>query len=203
MRHLFKIALLVLLSVPAGAQNMEVFHQYNREVNTHSSNGMIALGSWAIGNMLIGTAGALTSTKGSQEFYFHQMNAYWNVVNLGIAIPAYLGARKRLNKQYDIPGTFKLQRKQETLYAINIGADALYLGSGVFLQEFGNRYERKVDNLMKGIGYSLIIQGGFLMVFDVVMLIVHKQHWKKNEKEIWNQLEFNGTSLKWNIPSKK
>jgi hypothetical protein len=153
--------------------------------------------------MLIGTAGALTSTKGSQEFYFHQMNAYWNLVTLGIAIPAYLGARKRLNKQYDIPGTFKLQRKQETLYAINIGADALYLGSGVFLQEFGNRYERKVDNLMKGIGYSLIIQGGFLMVFDAVMLIVHKQHWKKNEKKIWEQLEFSGTSIKWNIPSKK
>ena len=124
-------------------------------------------------------------------------------MNLGIAIPAYLGARKRLKKVYDIPGSFKLQRQQETLYAVNIGADALYIGSGVFLQEFGNRYSTKVNDLMKGIGYSLIMQGGFLMVFDTVMLIVHKRHWKKNERKIWEQLEFNGTSIKWNIPVKK
>jgi hypothetical protein len=183
-------------------QNMEVFHQYNRELNTHSRNGMIALGSWAAGNIIVGAAGALTSPKGSQMFYFHQMNAYWNVVNLGIAIPAYLGARKRLGLEYDIPGTYKLQRQQETLYAINLAADGLYIGSGVFLQEFGNRYSPKVDNLMKGIGYSLIMQGGFLFIFDTVMLVVHKSHWKKNERKIWEQLEFNGTSIKWNIPSK-
>lgn len=203
MKHLSIVILLLLSALYTAAQENEVFKRYNSELNTHSRNGMIALGSWAIGNMIVGTAGALTAPKGSQEFYFHQMNAYWNVVNLGIAIPAYLGARKRLKKEYDIPGTFKLQRKQETLYAINIGADALYIGSGVFLQEFGNRYQPKLDNLMKGIGYSLIMQGGFLMVFDAVMLIVHKHHWKKNEKKIWEQLEFNGTSIKWNIPSKK
>ena len=202
MKQIVLCYLVISFAGSSQAQNMQVFHQYNQELNTHSRNGMIALGSWAVGNMIVGTAGALTAKKGSQEFYFHQMNAYWNVVNLGIAIPAYLGARKRLNKQYDIPGSFKLQRKQETLYAINIGADALYVGSGVFLQEFGNRYEKKVNNLMKGIGYSLIMQGGFLMVFDAVMLIIHKQHWKKNEQKIWQQLEFNGTSIKWNIPSK-
>lgn len=202
MKQIVLCYLVISFAGSSQAQNMQVLHQYNQELNTLSRNGMIALGSWAVGNMIVGTAGALTAKKGSQEFYFHQMNAYWNVVNLGIAIPAYLGARKRLNKQYDIPGSFKLQRKQETLYAINIGADALYVGSGVFLQEFGNRYEKKVNNLMKGIGYSLIMQGGFLMVFDAVMLIIHKQHWKKNEQKIWQQLEFNGTSIKWNIPSK-
>lgn len=202
MKHLFNITLFVLLALVVKAQEMEVYHQYNRELNTHSRNGMIALGSWAVGNMIVGTAGALTAPKGSQEFYFHQMNAYWNVVNLGIAIPAYLGARKRMKLEYDIPASFKLQRQQETLYAINMGADVLYMGSGVFLQEFGNRYSPKVDNLMKGIGYSLIMQGGFLFIFDTVMLVVHKSHWKKNERKIWEQLEFNGTSIKWNIPSK-
>ena len=203
MKNLLTLLFLGSISFASYSQNMEVFNRYNRELNTHSRNGMIALGSWAVGNMIVGTAGALTAKKGSQEFYFHQMNAYWNVVNLGIAIPAYLGARKRMKSEYDIPGTFKLQRQQETLYAINMGADVLYMGSGVFLQEFGNRYDTNVDNLMKGIGYSLIMQGGFLFIFDTVMLVVHKTHWKKNERKIWEQLEFNGTSIKWNIPSKK
>lgn len=188
----------------AHAQDMEVFNQYNRELNTHSRNGMIALGSWATGNLIAGTAGALTTKPGSMMFSFHLMNASWNVVNLGIALPAYFGARKRLNKQYDIPRTFKLQRQQETLYAINMGADVLYVGSGIFLQEFGNRYSNdNVRNSFKGMGYSLILQGGFLLIFDAVMLGVHKSHWKKNERKIWQQLEFNGTSIKWNIPSKK
>lgn len=188
----------------AKAQDMEVFNQYNRELNTHSRNGMIALGSWGVGNIIAGTAGALTTEKGSMMYSFHLMNASWNVVNLGIALPAYFGARKRLNKQYDIPGSFKLQRQQETLYAINMAADVLYVGSGVFLQEFGNRYNNpNVRDSFKGMGYSLIMQGGFLLFFDAAMLLVHKTHWKKNEQKIWEQLEFNGTSIKWNIPSKK
>lgn len=186
------------------AQEMEVFHKYNRELNTHSRNGMIVLGSWATGNLIAGTAGALTAKPGSMMFSFHVMNASWNVVNLGIALPAYFGAKKRIKKKYDIPGTFKLQRQQETLYLINAGLDVLYVGSGVFLQEFGNRYRNQnVKNSFKGMGYSLIMQGGFLLIFDAVMFGVHKSHWNKNRAKIWEQLEFNGTSIKWNISFEK
>lgn len=204
MKHTLLPLLLFASILGACAQEMEVFDQYNRELNTHSRNGMIALGSWGVGNIIVGTAGALTTEKGSMMFSFHLMNASWNVVNLGIALPAYFGARKRLNKQYDIPGSFKLQRQLETLYAINLAADVLYVGSGVFLQEFGNRYSNnQVRDSFKGMGYSLILQGGFLLLFDAVMLGVHKSHWKKNKQKIFEQLEFNGTSIKWNIPSKK
>jgi hypothetical protein len=195
---------LILGCFSVNGQDMEVFNTYNKELNTHSRNGMIALGSWATGNLIAGTAGALTTEPGSMMFSFHLMNASWNVVNLGIAIPAYFGARKRLKKEYDIPGTFKLQKQQETLYLINAGLDVLYVGSGIFLQEFGNRYSNQnVRNSFKGMGYSLIMQGGFLLIFDAVMFGVHKSHWNKNRAKIWEQLEFNGTSIKWNIPSKK
>lgn len=195
---------LILGCLSVNGQDMEVFNTYNKELNTHSRNGMIALGSWATGNLIAGTAGALTTEPGSMMFSFHLMNASWNVVNLGIAIPAYFGARKRLKKEYDIPGTFKLQKQQETLYLINAGLDVLYVGSGVFLQEFGNRYSNQnVRNSFKGMGYSLIMQGGFLLIFDAVMFGVHKSHWNKNRAKIWEQLEFNGASIKWNIPSKK
>ena len=204
MKNLTLTFLLYSFFFASYAQDMEVFNQYNRELNTHSRNGMIALGSWGVGNIIVGTAGVLTTKQGSTMFSFHLMNASWNVVNLGIALPAYFGARKRLKKEYDIPGSFKLQRKQETLYAINMAADVLYVGSGVFMQEFGNRYSNpNVRDSFKGMGYSLIMQGGFLLLFDAVMLGVHKSHWKKNEQKIWEQLEFNGTSIKWNIPSKK
>ena len=139
MKRLIQTSFIFSIFFQVQAQDMEVFNRYNRELHTHNRNGMIALGSWGVGNIIVGTAGALTTEKGSMIFSFHLMNASWNVVNLGIALPAYFGARKRLNKQYDIPGTFKLQRQQETLYAINMAADVLYVGSGVFLQELKQR----------------------------------------------------------------
>ena len=204
MKHFILGIAILTMAFQSVAQNMDVFNKYNRELNTYSRNGMIALGSWGVGNIIVGTAGVLTTKQGSIMFSFHLMNASWNVVNLGIALPAYFGARKRMKKEYDIPGSFKLQRKQETLYAINMAADVLYVGSGVFMQEFGNRYSNpNVRDSFKGMGYSLIMQGGFLLLFDAVMLGVHKSHWKKNEQKIWEQLEFNGTSIKWNIPTKK
>lgn len=200
---LFVLALLSTVFF-AQAQDMEVFNRYNRELNTHSRNGMIALGSWGAGNIIAGTAGMLTTDRGSMMFNFHLMNTAWNAVNIGIAIPGYLGARKRLKKEYDIPGSFKLQRQQETVYLINAGLDVLYISSGVFLQEYGNRFNNdRVRNSFQGMGYSLIMQGGFLLLFDAVMFGVHKSHWNKNRSEIWEQLEFNGTSIKWNIPSNK
>lgn len=204
MKNLLIIFLLFTLPFTAASQEMEVFNKYAYELNTHSRNGMIALGSWGVGNIIAGTAGTLTSRRGSMEWSFHLMNATWNVVNIGIALPAYLGARKRLKKTYDdIPSVFRLQRQQETVYAINMAADVLYVGSGVFLQEFGNRYSNpNVRDSFKGMGYSLIMQGGFLLLFDAVMFGVHKSHWNKSRAKIWEQLEFNGTSIKWNIPSK-
>lgn len=204
MKNLFLIIAIVSASISVQAQDMEVFHQYNRELNTHSRNGMIALGSWGAGNIIAGTAGMLTTERGSMMFNFHLMNTAWNAVNIGIAIPGYLGARKRLKKEYDIPGSYKLQRQQETVYLLNAGLDVLYIGSGVFMQEFANRFDNdRVRNSFQGMGYSLIMQGGFLLIFDAVMFGVHKSHWNKNRAKIWEQLEFNGTSIKWNIPSMK
>lgn len=203
MKNTLIALLLITTSLSSQAQDMEVFNKYNKELNMHSRNGMIALGSWGVGNMIVGTAGMLTTDRGSMMFNFHLMNTAWSVVNVGIAIPAYLGARKRLKKEYDIPGSFKFQRQQETVYGINMAADVLYIGSGVFMQEFANRFDnQRVQNSFKGMGYSLIMQGGFLLLFDAVMFGVHKSHWNKNRAKIWEQLEFNGTSIKWNIPSK-
>ena len=47
--------------------------------------------------MIVGTAGMLT-TERFTDVNFHLMNTAWNVVNVGIALPAYFGARKRLKK---------------------------------------------------------------------------------------------------------
>ncbi len=51
---------------------------------------MLVLGSWAAGNILVGTYGNFKAS--GEAKYFQQFNAMWNVVNLGIAAFGYLNA---------------------------------------------------------------------------------------------------------------
>jgi hypothetical protein len=195
MRNLLLPFLIALTCLPTMAQDMTVFDTYNRERNAITRTNMLVLGGWGLGNMAGGVAGMLTTPWGSEANYFHQMNAYWNVVNVAIAVPGFLGARKRMGRSYDIPTTFKEQRKLETSYLINMGLDVAYIGTGLWMQEFGNGRPQNQRALLKGMGNSIMMQGGFLLLFDVVSFAIHRTHWNRNMKGIFGQMQFNGTSI--------
>ena len=55
-----------------------------------NESAMLVLGTWAAGNILIGTYGNFEAS--GEAKYFHQFNAAWNVVNLGIATFGYFNA---------------------------------------------------------------------------------------------------------------
>ena len=59
-------------------------------------NYMTALGAWGLVNVVQGSISA-TNTVGP-EHYFHQMSAYFNAVNVGIAAVGFLGIKKQLLK---------------------------------------------------------------------------------------------------------
>jgi hypothetical protein len=187
------------VSGQVSVQDTSIFNRYNAERLTHSRNGMIALGSWGIGNMIVGGIGMATTSMGSEANIFHQVNIYWNVVNVAIAIPGYFGVKKGFRKSFTVSETFEQQRKQETVYLLNFGLDLGYIGTGVFLREFGNRYTGTPRNVLKGSGSSVIMQGGFLMLYDLTMWIVHRAHWKKNKTEIWERIELGGTSIRYHF----
>ena len=111
-------SLLACSTLAAQAQVPDDYLQFNAQRERTSGTSMLVLGGWAVGNMVAGGIGMATTPSGSEAFHFHQMNAAWNVVNLGIAVPAYLGARKRLRapSTLDIPRTFDAQRKVCLLY---------------------------------------------------------------------------------------
>jgi hypothetical protein len=197
MRSLLLLTLTLCSLQTAFAQDadMSVFDTYNRERNAITRTNMLVLGGWGLGNMAGGLAGVLTTPKGTEANYFHQMNIYWNVVNVGIAVPGFLSARKRMGRSYDIPTTFKEQRKMETSYLINIALDGLYIGTGLWMQEFGNGRPANQRALLKGMGNSIMMQGGFLLLFDAVSFAIHRTHWNRNMKGIFGQMQFNGTSI--------
>lgn len=189
------ILLLLIMWLPTNAQDMTLIDGYNRERNAITRTNMLVLGGWGLGNMAGGLAGVLTTPFGSEANYFHQMNIYWNTVNVAIAIPSFIAARKRMNKSYDIATTFSEQRKIETTYLINFGLDFAYIGTGAWMQQFGDGRPQKQEALLKGMGNSIMMQGAFLLLFDITSYIIHKKHWNRNRSKVFGQMEFQGSSI--------
>ena len=147
-------------------------------------NNYYILGAWAGANIIQGTISA-SNTKGS-EHYLHQMNAYWNTVNLAVAGIGLLGIRKQLNRHYTLIDNVNAQQRTEKLLLLNGGLDIAYITTGLYMKERGNRLGNEKT---EGYGGSLLLQGGFLLVFDVIQYFNHR----RNGRLLENQL--NGLQL--------
>lgn len=130
--------------------------------------GMIILGSWATLNLISGSTGYFLSENNSK--YFHQMNAGWNIVNLGIAGFALYSLSHTDPNSFSYPAAISELQSLDKILLFNAGLDVGYIAAGAWLWERGLR---KNSNRLEGYGKSLIIQGGFLLVFDVVLYLIH------------------------------
>ncbi len=129
---------------------------YNRQ-------GMYVLGSWALLNLCVGAVGAFKSKGQIQAF--HQMNAFWNLVNLGIAGFGFWQARQG-SLVINFWEILKAQQQIEKVLLFNAALDLAYLSFGFFLIERGRRLVK--DNWI-GFGKSILLQGAFLLLFDVIL----------------------------------
>lgn len=136
-------------------------------------NGMKLLGGWAAGNIVVGGIG-MTQSRGSTR-YFHEMNLAWNGVNLAIAGLGYFGSKKD-PAAFSIKETLREYRSFENILLFNAGLDVGYMATGVYLWERGIRKE---SDRLKGYGQSLILQGGFLFTFDLIMFLASRKQSNK------------------------
>lgn len=127
------------------------------------NSGMFVLGGWAIGNMATGTYGWV---KGSgSEKYFHQMNVLWNSVNFTLAA---IGLLQNKNEQQELTSFIERSKGFEKTLMINAGLDIVYMGSGLLLKHWAKNDKSNRD-MFEGYGNSLILQGGFLFIFDLTL----------------------------------
>lgn len=127
--------------------------------------GMGTLTAWAIANIGVGVVGNITSDDERMRA-FHQGNWAWNTVNLVIggiglynalnADPATIGYKKTLDAA----------ESAKTVFVINSVLDCVYMATGAWLWERGLRTDEPV---MTGWGQALVLQGGFLLAYDLVM----------------------------------
>lgn len=146
-------------------QKLEKFNQDRLQINR---NGMTVLGSWAVGNIITGAI--VTSQTSGTTKSFHQMNLAWNSVNLAIAGFGYFGSRETTSRP-GLSKTIREFRNFENLLLFNAGLDLGYMASGAYLWERGIR---KNSARLVGYGQSLILQGGFLFMFDLVLFKISR-----------------------------
>lgn len=185
----------LFLSFSSTAQSLE---QFNKERIQTDKRLMIGLGSWATTNFVVSGVGWATVPTG-EAHYFHQMNVMWNTVNIGLAIPGYLKAKKA-NTSLSFSETIRTQHQTEKIFLINTGLDIGYMAGGLLLRSDAKTNSDKQDQF-NGYGSSLLLQGGFLFVFDIVAYAIHNRHSNKSLEPMMNKIELSSTGLglKWNL----
>ena len=167
----FLILFLIIIS-PIRGQNLDQIRSFEHERNSINKTGMIVLGSWAVGNILIGAYGNY-KTSGDTK-YFHQFNAMWNVVNLGIAAFGYFNAAGSDPNSMTATQILNEYNSLQNFRLLNAGLDVAYMVTGMYLKERAKNSPN--PERLRGYGKSLLLQGGFLLAFDVALFFIHQNN---------------------------
>jgi hypothetical protein len=183
-----KFIILILTGIGFTAHAQDTLQTLNFNRNHIKHTGMEVLGTWAIANMAGGGIG-WASTGGTTK-YFYQMDALWNIANLGAAIGGYLSSKKDKDRHYTPEESLTEQRKLENIFLVNGCLDVAYIGTGFYLKHRG---DVKNNEQLKGYGPAIILQGAFLLLFDGTMYTTVKNNGSKLRKFLLkNPVTFDG-----------
>lgn len=193
MRSVLFIILFTLGSVQA--QDLSSYNQQRLDTDKKL---MITLGSWASVNM-VGSGAAWATLPSGEARYFHQMNVMWNSVNLALAIPGFIKAR-RSDPNISFSETISAQHQTEKVFLFNGALDIAYITGGLLLREMAQNDASKM-NMFNGFGNSLLLQGGFLFIFDLTAYVIHKRHANKGLNPFLEKVELSrsGIGLRYSL----
>ena len=181
-RKLILAAGSVLLGTSATAQRNDApptLRQFSEQRINHQKTLGLALGGYALANIAVGSIAAGQTSGETKEF--HKMNVYWNLFNLGIAGAGLLGSRKRAADGETLADAVRQHENMKQILLLNSGLDVAYVVGGAYLRERANTHPDKADQL-RGYGSSIMVQGGFLLAFDLVNYFIFKNRGDKQEK---------------------
>jgi hypothetical protein len=122
--------------------------------------GLGVLGIWALLN-LIGSGYLLPRTdRRSMPHHFHFMNCCWGILR------TYPGAPPT---GFDATAAAHDIQQTVFIFLVNAGLDIGYLVVGMWLITRAARPQATMPQRLLGYGRSILLQGGFLLVFDAAM----------------------------------
>ncbi|MCU0699349.1 MAG: hypothetical protein MUC96_22820 [Myxococcaceae bacterium] len=153
-------------AVPAAPVDLTAWNR--RRLSTNRA-AMFVLGGWAVGNIAVGAVG-FGLERDERLRWLHLGNATWNLVNLGLALAGLIGDWGKDPAAFDARQSLDASNTQEKILLFNAGLDVAYIAAGAFLWQRG---EGTLDARLVGFGQALLIQGGFLLVFDTVLAVLN------------------------------
>jgi len=176
--------ILLLLCVICGSlssfsQKAELV-KFEKERIGISKKSMVVLGGWSAANIIVSGFG--TNTSNREMRYFHQMNIMWNGINLAIAGLGYWGTTREKINNPTLLAILQHQNRTEKTYIFNNALDLAYIAGGFYLKEKSK--SKKDPARLEGYGNSIILQGGFLLLYDAVNYAIHRKHGKQLDKMI-------------------
>jgi hypothetical protein len=173
MKKSFYISVFVVFFTQiANAQSDSLFREFHLDRMKINETAMLVLGGWAVGNILVGTYGNFKAS--GEAKYFHQFNAMWNVVNLGIAAFGYFNAVNSDPSSMINLEIIKDYNSLQNFLLLNAGLDVAYIATGLYLKERSKNSSSA--ERFRGYGNSLLLQGGFLLLFDVSLFFIHQNN---------------------------
>lgn len=191
-KYQYVIAVLLLFLANLAWSQSEIAGFDHARVNSQKG-GLMILGGWAVMNLI--SSPILTKQSTGSKRYFHQMNGYWNTVNLAIAGIGYLTLTTLETNSLSIANVLNEQVSIEKMLLFNAGLDIGYILGGFYLMEKSKNTSSNPERL-KGFGQSIIFQGGFLFLFDTLFYItLHQNHLKILDWLSQSRLSISGQGL--------
>lgn len=130
--------------------------------------GMGTLLSWGALNTALGAVGRFT-TDDRRLQGFWEMNLGWGLVNSGLAIASLVAGGADPETRGALGASLEASNDLAMVFWVNTGLDVAYMAAGAWLWERGNA---RSEPRTVGFGQSLVVQGAFLFVFDMVMAVL-------------------------------
>lgn len=157
--------------------NLVTLDSIAKRRNQLNKTNMTILAGWAGVNIIQSSISAANATGADKAFF--NMNTYWNTVNLAIAGFGLYSVKKAMTKKLSLAQNIQAQHQPEKILLFNAGLDVGYVFSGLYLNERG---QRLTNQQTEGFGKSLVLQGSFLLVFDIVQYYLHHANGKHLDK---------------------
>lgn len=156
---------------------------------------MSVLGVWAIGNMAI--SGIRRGQTEGTTRYFHEMNVFWNVVNLGLAVGGMYGAWTENPGDYSLHDTYSQQQQIEKILLFNLALNGTYITAGAWMRERSKSFTNDPlrQDRFEGYGRSLLLQGSFLLAFDLTQYLLHNTHASPKLKKVMEGISVGGNGI--------
>lgn len=149
---------------------------------TRSSS--LVLSGWGAASLASGLIGK-GNTSG-EHYYFHRTNAIFGGVNLLLGQIGFWTNRKANSREASVRQVFNGQEKIEKLFLFNAALDIVYVGLGAYLLDKGAGKTGVDRERLRGTGKSVLIQGGFLLIFDGVLYFLHNKNGNRLDAYLQN-----------------